>query len=60
MSFCTGLVTLIVGNTNANFTLKPPNALNGCTQMVTNGQSGRVNYTGPAIVNEIFNPSASP
>jgi hypothetical protein len=36
--------------------LSPPNALNGCTRMVTNGQSAGTNLINPVLVHTIFNP----
>ena len=53
---CVGLVFLVAGNTQGNFMLGPPNALNGCTRMVTNSQSGGSNLTGPVVNDTIFNP----
>ncbi|KRR22631.1 hypothetical protein CQ14_30965 [Bradyrhizobium lablabi] len=53
---CVGLFTLVSGNTAGNFMLSPPNALNGCTRLVTNGQAGGANLTGPVMTDTIFNP----
>lgn len=53
---CVGLVTLAATNTVGNFMLGPPNALNGCTRMVTNGQPAGSNLTGPVLIDTIFNP----
>ncbi|TQF28789.1 hypothetical protein UNPA324_03330 [Bradyrhizobium sp. UNPA324] len=52
---CVGMFTLASGNTAGNFMLSPPNAVNGCTRLVTNGQGGS-NLTGPVVSDTIFNP----
>jgi hypothetical protein len=39
---CTSLVTLTSTNTLANFTLRPPDAFDGCTRMVLNQQPSAV------------------
>lgn len=53
---CVGLITLTGSNFAGNFILGPPNALNGCTRMVTNGQSGGSNQANPVLQDTIFNP----
>jgi hypothetical protein len=55
-SGCNEMVQLVSGNTQGNFTIAPPDAVNGCTRLVTNGQSGGSNLTGPVLQSTIFNP----
>lgn len=53
---CVGMFSLTNTNTPGNFLLGPPNAVNGCTRLVSNGQPGGSNYTGPALSDINFNP----
>jgi hypothetical protein len=53
---CVGMFALAATNTPGNFMLGPPNAVNGCTRLVTNGQPAGSNLTGPVMIDTIFNP----
>ena len=56
---CVGLFTLTNSNTQGNFMISPPMALNGCTNLVTNNQSGAVgNMTAASATDVVFTPSA--
>jgi hypothetical protein len=53
---CVGMFTLEATNTPGNFMLGPPNAVNGCTRLVTNNQPAGANLTGPVKIDTIFDP----
>ncbi|RXH32006.1 hypothetical protein [Bradyrhizobium zhanjiangense] len=53
---CVGMFTLTGTNAQGNFMLGPPNAVNGCARLVSNGQAGGSNLTGPVLTDTIFNP----
>jgi hypothetical protein len=53
---CDGMFSLAVTNTPGNFMLGPPNAVNGCNRLVTNGQPAGAPLVGPVMVDTIFNP----
>lgn len=53
---CVNLISLVSTNFPGNFMLGPPNALNGCTRMVSNAQGGGASLTNPVLIDTIFNP----
>lgn len=54
---CVGLFTLPNGNTPGNFMLSPPMAVNGCTRLVTNNQSGATTHMSTASATDVvFTP----
>lgn len=56
---CTGLFTLTGTNTIGNFMISPPMAQNGCTNLVTNNQSGASGHmTGASATDVVFTPNA--
>ncbi|TFV75306.1 hypothetical protein E4K64_16520 [Bradyrhizobium frederickii] len=55
---CVGLFSLSGVNIAGNFMLSPPMALNGCTRLVTNGQSGATtNLTSVSATDVVFTPN---
>ncbi|TGN89428.1 hypothetical protein EOW77_0003635 [Bradyrhizobium yuanmingense] len=54
---CVGLFTLPSGNTIGNFKISPPMAVNGCTRLVTNSQSGATTHmTSASATDVVFTP----
>lgn len=54
---CVGMFILTGFNTIGNFMLSPPMALNGCTRLVTNSQSGATtNLTSSSSTDVVFTP----
>ncbi|TCU73943.1 hypothetical protein EDE08_10429 [Bradyrhizobium sp. R2.2-H] len=57
---CVGMFTLTGSNTIGNFMISPPMAVNGCTNLVTNNQSGASgNMTAASATDVVFTPNGT-
>jgi hypothetical protein len=57
-SDCVGLFLLTSSNTLGNFMISPPMAVNGCTRLVTNAQSGATtNMSTASATDVVFTPN---